>query len=209
METAPIVEAVQGAVKSAVYMLLVLASSTEPAHHEEARELALQTLETEKMNVMRLGLAHVALAMLAASQARPAEAEAEARKASELLAMFAPYRLMARSTLSAALLAQKRVEEAPAVAEDAVRTLEQLGGSGAMSVGTWLSLAEACLAQQDTAAGEHALREALRCMRLRAEEIPETAARECFLRQVPENSRARQLARAQWGDGWDTKPSQS
>jgi hypothetical protein len=190
-----------------MHLALVLVSSTEPEHHEEACQLALHTLETEKVNVWRLGLAHLVLARLAALQGQLSEAEAQARKACERLTMFVPYQLMARTTLSSVLLAQQRAAEARAEAEQGVRALEQMGGAGAMSVGMWLALAEACFAQVDTAAGEHALREAMRCVRLRAEDILEPAARERFLSQVPENARTMEVARKQWGAGWDSPPA--
>ncbi|MBN1204105.1 MAG: protein kinase [Myxococcaceae bacterium] len=190
-----------------MHLSLVLASSREPAHHEEARQLSLQALETERVNLLRLGIAHLALAKLAALQGHLSEAEAQARKACEVLAMFVPYRLLAHTTLSAVLLAQKRVAEARAEAEQGVKALEQMGGAGAMSVGTWLALAEACFAQADTAAGEQALRKAVHCARLRAEDIPEDVARERFLSQVPENARTRELARERWGTGWDSPPA--
>jgi tetratricopeptide (TPR) repeat protein len=186
---------------------LVLASSSEPAHHEEARQLALHTVSTEKMNLLNLGIAHLVLAKLASLQGQLSEAETQARKACEVLATFGPYRLMARNTLSSVLLAQHHLEEARAEAEQGVQALEQLGSAGALSVGTWLALAEVCFAQADTAAGEHSLREAVRCVRLRAEDVPEGAPRERFLSQVPENARALQLARERWGADWDSKPT--
>ncbi|HYO59586.1 hypothetical protein [Archangium sp.] len=54
-------------------------------------------------------------------------------------------------------------------------------------------------AEGDTPAGEAALRRALQCLRTRAEDIPDAAARERFLRQVPENARTLALARQRWG----------
>ncbi len=187
-----------------MHLALVQASSTVPAYHEEARQLALHTVQTEKVNVLRLGIAHVALARVAAFQGQLREAEVQARRACAVLAMFVPYRLMAYATLSTVLLAQQRVAEARAEAEQGVHALEKMGGAGAVSVGMWLALAEACFAQADMAAGGHALREAVRCLRLRAEDIPEEAARERFLSQVPENARTRELARERWGPGWDS-----
>ncbi len=182
-----------------MHLSLVLASSTEPRHQEQARQLALGALETEKVNVLRLGLSHLALAKVAWVQGQLAEAEARARKACEVLELFAPYRLMAQVTLSAALRAQQRLEQARAEAERAVRTLQQLQEAGAGSVSAWLALAEACLAQQDGEAGEQALREALRCLELRAADLPTEADRERFLSHVPENARVLQLARELWG----------
>ena len=40
----------------------------------------------------------------------------------------------------------------------------------------------------------------LRCVRLRASDIPDMEARERFLRQVPENARTLELARQRWGE---------
>jgi len=190
-----------------MHLALVLGSSPKPEHHEEARQLALHAVQTEKANVMHLGMAHMALAKVAVQQGQLLEAEAQARKAREVLAVFVPYQLMAYTTLSGVLLAQQRVAEARAEAEQGVHALEKMSDAGVVSVGVWLALAEACFAQADTAAGERALREAVRCLRLRAEDIPEEAARERFLSQVPENARTRELARERWGDGWDSPPA--
>jgi len=73
-------------------------------------------------------------------------------------------------------------------------------------VGTWLALAEACLAQGDRPAADEALRQAVRSLLLRAEDIPEAAAKERFLSQVPENARTRELAMQRWGEGWSQPP---
>jgi hypothetical protein len=77
--------------------------------------------------------------------------------------------------------------------------LERMGSMGAASVGAWLVLAESCFAQGDTAAGDQALSQASRCMSLRAEDLPDAAARELFLSAVPENARTRELAHERWG----------
>jgi ATP/maltotriose-dependent transcriptional regulator MalT len=191
-----------------VHLSLVLVSSPAPAHHEEARELALRAMQAEKVNVMHLGIAHIVLAGVAVHQGQLLEAETQARKACEVLAMFVPYQLLAYTTLSAALLAQQRVEEARAEAQKGVQALEKMGHAGVMSVAPWLALAEACFAQGDMAAGEHALREAVRCVRLRAKDLPEEEGRERFFSQVPENARTRELARQRWGDGWDSSPAE-
>jgi len=188
-------------------LVLVLAGSAEPAHREEAHQVSLHMLETEKGNVLSLGAAHVALARVAQFQRQLSEAEAHARKACEMLSMFVSYQPMARATLSSVLLAQRRVAEARAEAELGVQALEQLGEAGELSVGMWLTLAEACFAQADTAEGERALQEAVRCLRQRAEDIPEEAARERFFSHVPENARTRELAQQRWGDRWDSPPS--
>ncbi len=184
------------------HMALVLASSPEAGDRREAREAALRILETEKMNLVHLGLARVALARVEAREGQPSEAEAHARKASELLFMLRPYQLMARMCLCAALMAQGRVAEARDEAEQATRVLEEMGGAGASSVEVWVMLAEVCFAQSEEAAGEEALRHAASCLRLRAADIPDPAVREHFLKQVPENTRTLHLARQRWGEQW-------
>ena len=45
-----------------------------------------------------------------------------------------------------------------------------------------------------------ALRKSLQCVRSRARDIPDEAARQRFLREVPENARTLELARRRWGE---------
>jgi hypothetical protein len=133
-------------------------------------------------------------------QGAPLEAETWAREACETLRMIPVPQIVARTCLSTALLAQGRVQESVAEAEQGVRVLEQIGGTGVTSVGAWLALAEACQAQGGDAASERALRQALECLSRRSRDLPDTAALERFLRQVPENARLLQLARQRWGE---------
>jgi serine/threonine protein kinase len=178
-------------------LALLLAGSAEPAQREEARALAdNHPLDGSELSV---GLAHTLKAKVAANGDDLAGAEARAREACELLAPFPFYQRKAQTLLTRVLLAQGRATEAREVAALGVRRLEQCGGEGAEAVGLRLALAEACLAQGDTQAGEAALREASRCLRTRAEDIPDAAARERFLHQVPENARTLELARQRWG----------
>jgi serine/threonine protein kinase/tetratricopeptide (TPR) repeat protein len=186
-----------------MHLALVLAGSTEPVHQDKARQLALEVLEKEKGNLLTLGIAHLTLAKAAVFQGQLPEAEAQVRKACEELSMFLPYLLMARTTLCAVLLAKQRTAEARAEAERGVQELVRMGCAGAASVGMWLALGEAYFAQAEPAPGEEALRQALRCLRQRAADIPEAVHRERFLRQVPENARARELARQRWGEDWE------
>jgi hypothetical protein len=84
--------------------------------------------------------------------------------------------------------------------ELALSQVEAAGGEGLARVGLLQVLAEACFALGDTASGEQTLQHALRCLRSRAEDIPEESLRECFLSRVPENVRVLELAR-QHGSG--------
>jgi tetratricopeptide (TPR) repeat protein len=186
-------------------LVLILSGSPEPAHQEETRHIAHHMLETAKGNLLHLGVAYLALAKGEEARGEYSKAAAHAGQACELIGALLSYQLVARTLLSATLRAQGRTAEARAEAAQSVQLLEQRGGAGAGAVGVWLSLAEACLAQEDTAAGEQALRRALQCLSLRAEDIPDAAVRERFLCQVPENARAQELAHQRWGTDWERR----
>jgi hypothetical protein len=177
---------------------LFLSGSPEPRQREEA--LALADAPGMEGLHFYLGLADMTRARVAAAEGHLAEAEARARKACELLASVFLFQLDARALLAQALLAQGRAAEARAVAMPGVQRLEESGSEGAGAVGIRLALAEACLAEGDTHAGEAALRQALHCLQERAGDIPGAAERECFLQQVPENARVLALARQRWGE---------
>jgi serine/threonine protein kinase/tetratricopeptide (TPR) repeat protein len=170
---------------------LVLACSPDPAHREQARALARASLGTKEHHALYLGLSHMALAIMALEQGQPLEAEPHARKAYELLP---PLPGGAGALLSTALRVQGRVAEARALAEEAVRHIEDANAMGLSSLGAFLALAEACFASEDRAAGQEALRKAVALLHACAEDLPEPALRE-RLYQVPDNARLLQLAR--------------
>ncbi|PTL79992.1 serine/threonine-protein kinase [Vitiosangium sp. GDMCC 1.1324] len=180
------------------HLAATLAGSLEPGHWEEARILAREEME-DTGPLLHRGWSQITLARAAAHRGEWAEAEADALGACELLAPYPPYRLFARTVLARARLAQGRTREAREMATLCARELEALGGAGTAAVGVHLALTETCLAGGDFQAGEEALRDALWCLRERARDIPEEAARERFLRQVPENARTLELAQQRWG----------
>jgi eukaryotic-like serine/threonine-protein kinase len=180
-------------------LAMVLADSPEPAHQQEAKALALKGVETQSANQMYLGCAHLVLARVAAKGGALDEAEAQARKACEVLAPFVPMLAEARWRLGAVLLARGLAAEARQAVELTLHEAAAVGNGGRARVGLFQVRAEACFAQGDTAAGEQALRGALQCLREHAGEIPEGALRERFLRQVPENARTLELALQRWG----------
>jgi hypothetical protein len=139
---------------------------------------------------------HFVLAQVAAGRGEWSEAEVQGRQAVELLAPMPFYQLPATVGLSTALLAQGRVAEARELAARGVAASERSGGSFVLNaVAVRLALVEACFAQGDGPAGEEALRQAVQALRARTEDIPEAAARQRFLEQVPENARVLALAR--------------
>jgi len=179
------------------YYAVVMATIAEPAARAQARTMAEASLSVSSYSPLYPGMAHVALARVALAEGRPVDAEQHARKACELLP---PLPSFARPMLSAALRAQGRAAEARQEAERTVRQLERIGARGVDFVGVHLALAEACFAQEDNAAGEAALRTALQHLLACAEGFPDTATRERFLRNVPENARTLELARERWGE---------
>jgi hypothetical protein len=186
-----------------VSMALALAWSPEKPQQEEARTLALDSVKSGAPDSLFLGVMYTALAKVAQAWDEPQEAEEQARKACELLTFVPTFRLPARIVLSESLRAQGRTAEAREVAGQGVQDVEQMGGGGFGVVQGYLALAEACLAHGETEAGETALRQALRCVRTRSEDIPSTELRERFLSRVPENARLRALARSRWGEDWE------
>jgi tetratricopeptide (TPR) repeat protein len=184
-------------INTLMHMAVYLAGQAEGALREEALSL-LAGWELERLPLYA-GMAHLTRARVAWAVGDLPEAEEQARKACARMELFLVYQRPARRLLSQVLLARGRPGEARQEAELGVRRLEQCGGQGYESVALWLALAEACFAEGDTPAAEAALRQALRCVHTRAEDIPDVAARECFLRQVPENARTLALAHQRWG----------
>jgi tetratricopeptide (TPR) repeat protein len=180
---------------------LLLASSSEQALRERASAFARERVSAAGVNLMGRGVAHYVLARVAEGRGELAEAEAHGRQACELLVSMPAYQLLASTTLSASLLALGRVSEAREVAGRAVQVLERPGDFFSMNgAAVRLALAEACFAQGDSPAGEEALRRAVQEVRAQAGDIPDAAARQRFLAQVPENARVLELARQRWGE---------
>jgi hypothetical protein len=185
------------------HLAATLAGSPDPRHWEEARALAVEEL-ADASPLLHAGWVRLAMARVAANRGEWAAAEAQAREACELLAAYRPYRIFARTLLSTTLLAQGRAAEAREVATLGVRELGAPDGADAAYVSVHLALAEAALAQGDAHEGEAALRQALRCVRSRASDIPDPVVRERFLSQVSENARTLALARLRWGEAEGT-----
>ena len=78
--------------------------------------------------------------------------------------------------------------------------MEQLGLAGYGEIALRLAVAEARHAAGDAGAAREALADTLRRLWIRAEGIPEAAARERYLTEVPTNARVIALARAWLGD---------
>ncbi|QRO00447.1 AAA family ATPase [Archangium violaceum] len=182
------------------HLIQALAGSADPEHQREARELVREWMGNGDFLSFKQGTAHAMLAKVVAASGELHEAEVYARRACELLEPFLSYLVYARTVLSNVLLAQGRATEARQVADLGVQDVARMGSWGVYAVAMHLALTEACFAEGDECTGEMALREAYECVRARADDIPDPAARERFLRQVPENARTLALVRQRWGE---------
>jgi hypothetical protein len=174
-----------------IHLLLALSDSSEEAHRQEARALALKWVGVPGGNPAFSCVEHLALCRVTEE---PHEAETHGRKACELMGALI-HKSVAYCTLSGLLLAQGRASEARQVATLGAQEWAKTEGAGVGAVGAYVALAEACFAQGDVEAGEAALSQAVRCLEARSQDLPDSATRERFLRQVPENARTLELAR--------------
>jgi hypothetical protein len=174
-------------------LALTLAASPDASCREEARAFALERV-AENNNLLQLGLSHTTLSMVAMRKGELTEAEADARKACDLLSIFLPFWLLALALLSKILREQGRAADARETAALGVRQIEQMGGAGAGEIPLRLALAEASYADGRTLDADAELRACLSALEARAATIVDPAARERFLRDVPEHARAFELA---------------
>jgi hypothetical protein len=174
-----------------IHTLMLLSGSPEAAHQEEARALALHWAGAPSPNPALSGMVSMALCRLTSD---PREAEAHGRKACEPMGLLF-FEHHAYLALSNMLLSQGRASEARQVATRGAQEWAKTEGTGIGTVAVYVTLAEACFAEGDVEAGEAALRQAVQGLEARCEDIPDMAARERFLRQVPENARTLDLAR--------------
>jgi tetratricopeptide (TPR) repeat protein len=182
------------------HQCLVLSGSADPGLLESLHASARELVAAKEENLLSKGAAYYMLARFAANRHALAEAEAHGREACTWLESLPYYQLQARVFLSSLLLAQHRVAEAREEALRGIHSLEKMGG-GMHTLSVHLALAEACVAAGASAEADAALRTALDCLRLRARDIPEPAARERFLRQVPENALLLKRVQERWGQG--------
>ncbi|HSK04545.1 MAG TPA: AAA family ATPase [Kofleriaceae bacterium] len=168
---------------------------------DEARALALQMAEQGRAQRDPLTESRGRWA-LAEVLRRSGDLEAAQRELGVALEMAMPLeRPGVLGTLAQLRLAQGRIEEALAAAEDAIARCADMGGCGVFR-GAFLRLAHA---EAQHAGGAHdAARRTIAGARARllaiAGRIPDPAYRRSFLEDVPENARTLALARAWLGE---------
>jgi len=172
----------------------ILSTRIEPEQLKETVQIARAAMVAQQANPFILGNLNCALAR-AFMQLGDLEAAAAAARAScEGLVVSPTLRTWSYCVYIQVLLRQDRVAEARGVGEQALQELTARGGGGFAEVALLLALGEAHRAAGDTPAACISLIEAARQMHLRADKIPDPAARERFLTRVPENVRIRELA---------------
>jgi tetratricopeptide (TPR) repeat protein len=142
------------------------------------------------------GSSRIYLAIILALSGDLGAAEAEARRACEVLSETPPALAQARAVLARTLIDLGRSGEALACAEEAASLLERLGGIDEGEALVRLALGEALLAvgRRDDAAT--AMARAQSRLMARAATIGDPARRASFLGDVPENARTLELAGA-------------
>jgi eukaryotic-like serine/threonine-protein kinase len=168
---------------------------------KQARDLLSDEIGNKDAGGITGGYVHGAFARILLASGDAQGAEMEARVALDILSIMPVLQPAHLPTLIYALLRQGRLVEAQEVAKNGVALVDSLGGTGSTEVALRLAAAEADHAAGDTASAESALRETLRQIQIRADNIPEPQARERFLTEVPENARTLELARA-----WQVEP---
>jgi len=123
-------------------------------------------------------------------------AEEQARRAIAVTAEILPMQVYARAMFAQARLAQGAVEEACAIASEAVRSLEQLGSIDDGEAQVRLIYARVLCEAGERAAAREAISKARALVLGRAAKIGDAALRESVLHRVPEHVQIMNLAAA-------------
>ena len=180
------------------YLARFLADAAEASLLDEPARLAADAIAAQSPSL--LGIARGALAEVARRRGDLAGAEAASAAACAAVRPFPPYAwdLVARRVRI--LLALGRVDDALSTGEEALHELTRLGLSGYGEVALRLAVAEArhALGLEDDA--REAITKAVQGLRRRLEDIPDAAARERYMTNVPAHARLLSLSRAWLGD---------
>src|SRR5262249_6299392 len=176
------------------YLARLLAQTAPIDHLDEPEQLA------RSVTILNLlGEAHAALAEIRRRQGQLIEAEREVGAACEAVRPFPGYTWGIIALRGRILLEEGRAVESLTVAEAGVVELERLGIEGSGEIDLRLSWAEALHAVGRAEAAHAALADTLPRLKKRLDDIPEPAARERYLTNVPANARVVALARAWLG----------
>jgi hypothetical protein len=180
------------------YLARILAQTAPIDRLDEPTQLARDVIAAK--NVTLKGDAHGTLAMIRRRQGALLDAEREASAAYEAVRPFPGFVWDVLALQMHILLEQGRAEDALAVGEAGVRELDRLGVEGWGEIALRLSMAEALHAVGRTDAARATLADLIPRLKKRADDIPEPAARERYLTNVPANARVVALTLAWLGE---------
>jgi hypothetical protein len=180
------------------YLACLLAQAAPPDRLDEAVELASSVITAN--NASLFGLAHGALAAIRRRRGALALAEQEARAGCVAGRLFPSYAVEVTALHARILCEQGRTGEALDVAETCVREIERLSIEGSGEIDLRLTWAEALHAAGRAEDARATLSATLPRLAKRLDDIPEPAARERYLTNVPANARVVVLAGAWLGD---------
>jgi hypothetical protein len=180
------------------YLARLLAQAAPLHRLDELEQLARDVIATK--HGIFIGDAHAVIAEIGRRRGDLIEAEREARAACDAVRPVPAFGWGIIALHARILLEQGRADEALTVAETGVRELERLGLEGNGEIALRLSLAEALHAVGRTDAAHAALADTIPRLKKRLDDIPERAARERYLANVPANARVIALAKAWLGE---------
>jgi len=178
---------------SKIYLLYLLSADPGVNAKSEAPGLIEEILQAPLL--IGQGLALTARARFLLHQGDAARAETESRLAISKFPIMLPYRLSAMVVLIDALREQGQREAACTAAEEGLALLASLGGTGFPEVPLRLAAAQAFAAASQEERAHAELRETLRQVDLRADNIPDPKWKESYLGRNPACVRTRELAR--------------
>jgi hypothetical protein len=167
----------------------------DPSAQEEALGVA-QALIAGPAHPLTVGVGYDSIAKVRVM--RKESAEAEARLAYQHLQPLPLWQLVAIATLIHAVLANRKMEEATQLAEEALAIIHKFGGAGFTEVEPRLAASEAFHAAGNLDRADAELRETLHQIQIRADDITDPFWKNSYLTRNPHCVRAQSLAK-EWG----------
>lgn len=171
------------------FLSIGLTDQQDPELFEQAHQTAMACIETVPPAAPAAGVSYISLARILAAQGALAEAENLARRALSTLRVEPVVSFTAYTTLVQILIQRRDFDAACLIAEEGLRLLDSLDGTFSTEIELLLAYAEARLASGDVSSAQRLSGRAMSKLKLAAGKIPEPAARERYLTQVPTHLR--------------------
>ena len=174
----------------------VLAESSEESEWMQAEQIAAALLVRTDSAVLTVAMAHIILARVAQRRGRFKEALISADKAMHFFQFFLHGAIMAGEAKLRALIGLGSYEEAIGVAEQVLAAASRLGSLGFIEVEFRLTVSEVFHAAGNRKRARAELRETIRQIQLRYEDIADPFWKNSYLTRNPSCARALALAKA-------------